>query len=266
MKRLNREVLARWYKLRVGSLFHRNLLRIELGAPLISFTFDDFPETALSAGGEILRSFGVVGTYYVSLGLLNADSPSGLICSERDVIKAWEEGHEIGSHTFSHCHSWDTANDVYESNIKKNSAALQKLVPGAIFKTFSYPISLPRPALKQICRRYFVACRGGGQKVNSGSTDLNQLSAYFLEKTRDDFSAIERIVDENAMKRGWLIFATHDVSATPSPYGCTPDFFRKAVKYSLNSGARILPVVEAIATIRDGGRVAESRRLEAISK
>ena len=31
----------------------------------------------------------------------------------------------------------------------------------------------------------------------------------------------------------------------PSPWGCTPEFFEDIVKYALNSGARILRVVEA---------------------
>jgi peptidoglycan/xylan/chitin deacetylase (PgdA/CDA1 family) len=220
-------------------------------APLISFTFDDFPHSALSTGGEILRSFGTVGSYYVCLGRLGADSPSGPLCTAEDVARAWNEGHEIGCHTFSHCHSWNTEAAVYESSIHENSAAFAELIPGGRFRSFSYPLAFPRPALKRICARYFQACRGGGQRINAGTTDLNQLSAYFLEKTGENFRAIEDLIDENARKCGWLIFATHDVDRSPSRFGCTTEFFTRVVQYAVNSGAQVVPVIRAAGMIQN---------------
>ena len=58
------------------------------------------------------------------------------------------------------------------------------------------------------------------------------------------------MIDQNARARGWLIFATHDVRETPSRFGCTPDFFEQVVQWSLESGARILPVVEALEVLK----------------
>jgi hypothetical protein len=56
----------------------------------------------------------------------------------------------------------------------------------------------------------------------------------------------------NARDRGWLILATHDVSDAPTAYGCTPEFFEAALKYAVDSGAKILPVSEALTTVRSG--------------
>ena len=250
MRWLEPNSIANWYKRKVGLLSFRHQVRIELDVPIISFTFDDFPSTALATGGEILRGFGGAGTYYVSLGLLGKDSPSGTLCSAEDVVQASRDGHEIGCHTYSHCHSWDTDSAVYEKSIQENRAALAKLLPGTSFKSFSYPISLPRPALKRVCTKYFAACRAGGQKINAGIADLNQLSAYFLEKAGSNFDLIEKIIDENTRRCGWLIFATHDVSTKPGSYGCTTDFLTRTVRYSVKSGARILPVIQAVTAIQ----------------
>jgi hypothetical protein len=85
-----------------------------------------------------------------------------------------------------------------------------------------------------------------------GHADLNQLSAFFLEKTRGDFRLIKDIIEQNNRAKGWLIFATHDVSSRPSPYGCTPEFFRDVVHHAVDSGARILPVADALDVIRHG--------------
>jgi hypothetical protein len=55
----------------------RRPVKMQNTAPLFSFTFDDFPRSALEVGGKILRAHGVAGTYYVSLELLNRDEPTG---------------------------------------------------------------------------------------------------------------------------------------------------------------------------------------------
>ena len=53
------------------------------------------------------------------------------------------------------------------------------------------------------------------------------------------------MIDRNSLSRGWLIFATHDVTDNPSPYGCTPTFFQGVVDYAAKSGAMLLTVGEA---------------------
>lgn len=114
-----------------------------------------------------------------------------------------------------------------------------------MFKTFCYPIDLPRVQTKRMVRKHFVCCRGGGQTFNAGEADLNCLSAYFLEKSRDYPDRIKDVKARNSQARGWLIFATHDVSDAPTPYGCTPGLFRDIVRSVVDSGARVLPVCDA---------------------
>ena len=98
--------------------------------------------------------------------------------------------------------------------------------------------------------RYFLTCRAGGQTFNSGTADSARLSAYFLEKSRDSMQAIHDVIDQNRSANGWLIFATHDIATNPGPYGVTPEFFEKVVRYASESGARILPVAEACMALR----------------
>ena len=53
--------------------------------------------------------------------------------------------------------------------------------------------------------------RGGGQTFNHGAVDLNYLSAFFLEQSRDNPAAIRQTIAANHAAGGWLIFATHDI-------------------------------------------------------
>ena len=240
-----------YYQRRAAGLLHRRPFVIDTPHPVISFTFDDFPQSALRTGGRILNQFGLAGTYYASLGLTGEDGPTGRIFASQDLARVLEEGHELGCHTFSHCHSWNTPPRDFELSVIENRAALARVVPGAAFRTLSYPISHPRPRTKLRMAQHFLCCRGGGQTINAGTADLNHLSAFFLEKTRGQIDAVKQIIDDNRQARGWLIFATHDVSPTPTPFGCTPEYFERIVRYAVESGARILPLATAFELLRD---------------
>jgi hypothetical protein len=232
-------------------LFGRRSIRLANRGPVISFTFDDFPCSALHTGGRILEKHGVAGTYYAALGLMNTDGPVGRIFSEGELHEVLARGHELGCHTFDHCNAWNTHPRAFEDSILKNREALNRLLPGASFLTLSYPLDIPRPRTKQKMEKYFLGCRGCSQKVNAGAADLNFLRAFFLEQSRGDASTVKAIIDDNARSGGWLIFATHDIAEKPSRFGCTPEFFTEVVRYAVGSGATILPVGAAVKKIRE---------------
>jgi hypothetical protein len=61
---------------------------------------------------------------------------------------------------------------------------------------------------------------------------------------------IKSLIDSTAATASWLIFATHDVSSAPSPFGCSPAFFELIVRYTVESGAAVLPVARAFTQFR----------------
>lgn len=247
---------------RVQGLYQRNAARslnkrpltLDLPTPIVSFTFDDFPRSALLTGGAILEQFGLRGTYYASLGLMGRDAPTGPIFLREDLPVLVARGHELGCHTFDHCHSWDTTTPAFERSILVNKSALEAIMPGAAFRTFSYPISPPRPRTKLVVAGRFSCARGGGQTFNADTTDLNYLRAYFLEKARNRPDAVHSVIEANRTSRGWLVLATHDVCRTPTSFGCTPDFFEDVVRRAVDSGARILPVADALDSLLTSDR------------
>ncbi len=237
------------YQRTVADRFHRRVVRMNNAAPIVSFTFDDFPRSALQVGGDILHRHGLSGTYYASLGMMGTEAPTGEIFVAEDLPRLFAQGHELGCHTFSHCHSWDTPTDVFEQSVIENRQALEHLQPGWRFRSFSYPISGPRVQTKGNIGRHFRSCRGGGQVCNAQSADLNLLKSFFLEKSRDDGGRIRAMLDENRRQRGWLVFSTHDISETPTVYGVTPALFEAVVRWSLESGANVLTVGDAVESI-----------------
>jgi len=222
--------------------------------PIVTFTFDDFPRSALRVGGEILRAHGMCGTYYASLGLMGQVTPTGLIFSPEDLPLLVAQGHELGCHTFAHCDSWETRPGAFERSVEENRLALERLQPGARFSTLSYPITCPRPCTKRRVGRRFGCCRFGGQTYNRETLDLNLVSAHFLEKDRGDVSVVAGQIDETIHNRGWLVIATHDVADDHTPYGCTPAFFEAVVSHVAKSGAMVLPMAKALEQVRRASR------------
>jgi peptidoglycan/xylan/chitin deacetylase (PgdA/CDA1 family) len=223
-------------------------------SPVVSFTFDDFPRSALLNAGAILRERGFAGTYYASFGLMGKQAPTGEIFELADLDELVRQEHELACHTFDHYDSWETDPAEFEASIQRNQQAMAELWPGMKLKSHSYPISWPRPETKQRVSCYYECARGAGQTFNAGIIDLNYLKAFFIEQSRDNFEAIRQTIDSNARAKGWLIFATHDVCGSPTRFGCTPDLFERVVECSAKSGAAVLPVRTALQRIRQPGK------------
>lgn len=226
---------------------HRQWLTLAPAQPLVSFSFDDAPRSAFGTGARVLERHGLRGTYYVSLGLLGQTGPSGLLAGPDELRAAAAAGHELGCHTHDHLDAWHVRPAEFLASVEANARALQRLVPGAHFETFAYPKSGAVAAVKPALAQRFLACRHGGQRGNAGRVDRNLLAACFLDRQQHaDLSFLRHLLEENARARGWLIFATHDVSTDPSPWGCTPAFLEAVVRHALRTGARVLPVREAL--------------------
>lgn len=234
------------YQRTASQVLARRTHRLRNQRPLISFTFDDFPRSALFIAGAMLEKHGIAGTYYTSFGLMGQVAPTGEIFHRDDLPLVVERGHELGCHTYAHSHAYDTDPQTFEESIVQNKQALRQSALPAEFKTLSYPISCPRPGNKRTGARHYAGCRGGGQMFNRGETDLNNFQSFFIEQSRDNPAAIQQLIAENARASGWLVFSTHDVCANPTRYGCEPALFESIVRYAQESGAAILPVSAAL--------------------
>jgi peptidoglycan/xylan/chitin deacetylase (PgdA/CDA1 family) len=229
-----------------ASKLQRRLLTLDGRKPLVSFSFDDAPVSAFELGAPLLEAHGARATYYVSLGLMGMRSELGPIGDAAHVRRAHADGHELGCHTHDHLDAWHCSVGDYIASIDRNREALATLLPEASMRSFAYPKSGAYVAVKSPLQRRFMCCRGGGQTLNSGTIDLNLLSAVFIDRRAgiglDDVRALIR---RNAEQCGWLIFAAHDLSDSDGAFSCSPAFFAEVLREVVVSGADILPVAEA---------------------
>jgi peptidoglycan/xylan/chitin deacetylase (PgdA/CDA1 family) len=218
-------------------------------APLVSFTFDDVPDSAYTNGASILEQHGLRGTFYVASGILGSiDTHWRLI--NRDQVRALHgRGHEIGCHTFSHVRVDRLDADGMAQECRSNCAALRELTEGVEATNFCYPFgraSLPR---KRELERRYDTCRGIYEGINAGTVDLAMLRVielYDRTLTRDK---LRRVLRETRERNGWLIFYTHDVTDEPSWIGCSPRLLRTAIEAVQAENMRCLTIHDALAAI-----------------
>jgi len=231
-------------------LFRRRI-PLDLPFPIASFTFDDFPRSALHNGGRLLKQFDARGTYYASLGLMNTDHVTQGPCFTRedlDVLLA--DGHELGCHTYAHVGARQKGLVVFEEEIRKNRQHMKEILPGHALRNFAYPGGEVTLRLKRRMRNYALSSRGTYTGINRGSVDLDLL---LCQNLRDfiPLDNVREVVADCCANPGWLIFYGHDVRDNPSSGGCTPEYL-EAVLRIVSQRCRIMTVDDALALIRNG--------------
>ena len=228
---------------------YRRLVPLEDSGPFVSFAFDDFPRTAYTAGGAILKRLGFRGTYYVAMGLMGKRTDEGEQFRVDDLGSLVADGHELATQTFSHSSSRKTPVAAFMDDVRKGDDAIREIAGLRPSGNFAYPYGDVTLAAKQAMSYEMTSCRGIFGGVNAPYADLNLLLANGLYGRQDRFRGVRDLVLDNQRRKGWLIFYTHDICLDPSPYGCTPELFESTVRLAAARGARILPVAEVLASL-----------------
>ncbi len=227
-------------------MFNRRLIPIRLEKALVSFTFDDFPLSAISNGARMLENEGWRATYYTSAGLAQSENHHGKHFSAQDLCDLEARGHEIAGHT--HSHSDLTRLSVSESisEVQTNYEALKSMGVKSEINNFAYPYGEVNGRLKKALSEKFKSMRGIQDGAHYVSADLNELKSQAID-SKPNFDKALKIINGFSKRPGWLILFTHDIIENPSKWGCTPDKFEQIVNAVKMCGANVLPVTDALA-------------------
>jgi peptidoglycan/xylan/chitin deacetylase (PgdA/CDA1 family) len=224
--------------------------RLPANNPMVSFTFDDIPESAASVGAPMLEEYGGRGTFYISGGLVGQWSGHWAGIGPGGILDLHRSGHEIACHTYSHKPSNKLDAASMSAEIETNRRYFYALDPSIKLENFAYPYGVGSMFRKAQLNDAFRSSRAILPGVNHGTIDLQFLRATPLVGRHIDREGIERAFDEAATTGGWLIFYSHDVAETPSPYGCTPQMLRDALEAA---SRRKMPIVSVADALRRAG-------------
>jgi peptidoglycan/xylan/chitin deacetylase (PgdA/CDA1 family) len=221
--------------------------RLPAHAPMVSFTFDDAPDSAAGEGASLLEEHGGRGTFYLAGSLIDqpGDHWNGL--SNDAIVRLHRAGHEIACHTFSHLRAVDLDETAMAREIERNRSYFRAIDSSIVLENFAYPYGLASVWRKPQLAKTFRSARGILPGVNRDVIDLQFLRASPLVDCEIDTSGVDRYFDEAVTSGGWLIFYGHDVVDQPSPFGCSPGLLHHALKAA---GRRNMPIVTVAEALR----------------
>ncbi|MEO6013979.1 MAG: polysaccharide deacetylase family protein [Devosia sp.] len=221
---------------------------INLDAPLVSFSFDDFPLSAAENAAPILEAAGARGTYYFAGGLAGKLENGREIASKEVAADLAARGHDIGGHTHSHYNVQVTPRETMLADVSRNIADIRTIVdrPPA---SFAYPYGVVSLPSKLALANRFRGLRGIETGINARLADLAHLRAQELYDASSTIEEIATLLDDVARQRGWLIFYTHDVEPNPTSIGCSTEYFRAVVQLVASRGIEIVTVANGLERI-----------------
>lgn len=223
-------------------------LAFKYDKPIVSFSFDDCPRSVMDNALPLLKERNWYGTIYAAMGLCGTTNHLGLHMSRDDMKTVHEAGHHIDDHTFSHVSARSVSTQDFLTDIEKNQAVFTELgLPSP--RTFAYPYGEVTLETKRALSRRFPLLRGIHSPHGATSLDLNQTASQRLY-SGNDFEPCLEAIENLKQNPSWLILFTHDVRDNPSAFGCTPSHFKKIVQAVERSGAEVLPVSDALTTLR----------------
>jgi peptidoglycan/xylan/chitin deacetylase (PgdA/CDA1 family) len=151
-------------------------------------------------------------------------------------------GHEIACHTFSHLDCGQAGAQAIAAEADRNAQALAAIGVTRL-ESFAYPYGdVSRPAKAVLGGRFRTLRTVQAGLVENGS-DANQLPSVGIEGDEGEEDAFEWL-DDAHRGRAWLILYTHDVSETPSPWGCTPDALARLADAAIKANFEIVTAAE----------------------
>lgn len=247
MNSLNKKI-QRW----LASRTLRNMIPLSGDAGVVSFSFDDAPHSACTAGKDVLERHNCNGTWYVAGGLTDRPEQGRICHSVADLRELLGNGHHLGCHTYSHHPCNQLTRPAMIDELKRNARFLDDVGVPTGARHFSFPLGAIHLASKHLAAQNFESSRITGGGIQVGTADLNGLCSERLYQQVMSPDRVVALVNEVASRKGWLIFYTHDVENEPSQWGCTPELLDFAVRAALESGCKVLPVDQAVSYWRNG--------------
>ncbi|MFY0629467.1 MAG: polysaccharide deacetylase family protein [Flavobacteriaceae bacterium] len=206
----------------------------------VSITFDDFFTSASSFVLDSISDYQLKFSFYASFGKL------GEIFEEEDVHRLISQGHEIGCHTYSHFRAENLKIPAFQSELTLNSFGLKEIDSNYQMKNFAYPHGSQNRTLEYLLKERFHTCRTVQKGINQITPIPFLLKANKLYDCLDNWEEIAQLISKVSQEGGWLIFYTHDVSDTPSRFGCKSDLLKRTLDLALNSGCKVQSIEEVI--------------------
>jgi len=224
-------------------------MTIALERSIVSFTFDDFPKSAATAGAQMLEARGWRGTFFAAGGYAGGANHLGAMYDAGDLMRLDRSGHEIACHTFAHMDAGANSARAVTDDCTRNRRFLETSGLDSPLRTFAFPYGEASPRAKRTLLGNYQALRGVRHGVNRTGADRGLLKAVPLDGGDAGLSRALAHVEDARGRPGWLIFYGHDVRENHSEWGCTSAFLEAVCEAVERAGLEVETMARALERI-----------------
>lgn len=227
---------------RLVRLSHRRAAARGPARGMVTFSFDDAPDSATGLGADLLEAQGVRATYFVAAGLAGTTAHLGRYADRDEVRRLAARGHEVASHTFSHLDCGRVSPGALAADLDRNARAFAEWgLPPA--RTFAYPYGDVSGPTKAVAASRFALCRGVHAGLVGRGGDLNQAPSVAMDGAGGEArarAALERADD----RREWVILFAHQVMPGVGEFAVSPDALTRLAELARGLGLDVVTAAE----------------------
>lgn len=216
---------------------------------LVSFTFDDGPDSVFTHAFPVLKKYGYPGTAFVVTN--NIGKPDFM--TGEQLWELYENGWEIGSHTMNHAHLTELSPEQVEYELSASQAWLEN--EGFEVYSFSSPYGEHNEETLELIKEYYSAHRTEYQHDGSNLMPLYGDERYELETVSvTSETSVEEVLDwirKAKEERLWLILNFHHIGGVEAFWHWPVEHLEQVVKFVHDQGC-------AVSTVREGVEGKES--------
>jgi peptidoglycan-N-acetylglucosamine deacetylase len=200
-------------------------------AAAVTYTFDDGLRDQYTVAVPLLNEAGLKGTFFVIPGRVSPDVTDAE--KRKNDKRAWgtitwdelksmaAQGHEIGSHTWTHPNLTQlTADEIDEQLVKSRDAIAAHI--GQPPLTLAFPFNARTPGIETATRKYYVAFRSY-QLGTGGKSTVESLNRWADQQIRD---------------KSWGVIMAHGIVTGYAAF-TDPDILRAHLRYVKSRAADI---------------------------
>ncbi len=211
----------------------------------VSVTFDDGWQSTKDMALKLLDKYKVRTTQYVISEVADSSTPEYM--DIRTIKGLKKKGHEIGSHSQTHCNQTVLSNTDIENDARGSKSQLEQQELGPI-DSFAYPLGQYNQETQSIYSKVYPLVRTSDAGYNDRYFDETSIrSMGILDKVTDD--QFQEMLDHAKQHNLWLVLVYHRVDES-GEYNVTHQQLEKQLQMITQSGLSIEPLSQAAHNIR----------------
>jgi len=216
----------------------------ELENGMVSVTFDDGWESTYKKALPLLQKYSITTTQYIIAEVATSNVPEYMNVDALKQLR--EKGHEIGSHSLTHCNQVVLDQKSLEDNAVRSKQLLEAQV-GPI-TSFAYPLGQYNQRTQTTYQKNYPLIRTSDTGYNDRYFDETNIRSMAILDTTSDKEFLSWI---NYAQRHnvWLVLSYHRVDESGA-YNVSSQTLDRQLSMIRESELTVLPVTYAAQAIR----------------